>query len=81
MSQATKANIHPTNAWACEMSDTEWNYAQEAKAMTDEEFYDILGIAEMGFTSPLFYDVMIEEMYKRRLQNLAASKASLECIE
>ncbi len=81
MSQATKANTHPTNQWVCEMSNTERNYVQEAQAMTEDEFYDILNIAECGFTSPLFYDVMIEEMYKRRLQNLAASKASLECIE
>lgn len=64
-----KTNTRPINAWTCAISDTERNYIQHAKDMTEEAFYHILAMAKCGFTSPLFYDVLIEEMHARRLQN------------
>ena len=80
MSQPKHALKRPTNTWAVAMSDTEANYVQQARDMSEDMFYHMLAMSEEGFTSPLFYDVMIEEMYKRRLQNIAANKASLECV-
>lgn len=77
--QPTTANPRPTNAWTVAMSDTEANYVQQVTNMSEEDFYDTLGMFEEDSIS-LFYDVMIEEMYKRRLRNIAANKASLECV-
>ena len=79
MSQPKHALQRPTNTWAVAMSDTEANYVRQVTNMSEETFYDTLGMFEEDSTS-LFYDVMIEEMYKRRLRNIAANKASLECV-
>ena len=76
MSQPKHALKRPTNTWTVAMSDTEANYVQQATDMSEDMFCHMLDMSEEGFTSPLFYDVMIEEMYKRRKQNKVANKAT-----
>ena len=75
MSQPKHALKRPTNTWAVAMSDTEANYVQQVTNLSEEDFYDTLGMFEEDSIS-LFYDVMIEEMYKRRKQNKVANKAT-----